>query len=321
MRLALDEGGQVILFLNIRGFSPAIWCPACGASVKCRDCDITMTWHKDKRKAMCHSCGVEEEAPRVCPSCGNNAMRQVGTGTQKLEEEVRSKFPGISCARMDSDAMKKPGSHDEVLTAFREGKIRILLGTQMIAKGLDFPNVTLVGVVDADTLLHQPDLRASERTFQLIAQVAGRTGRSSKGGRVFVQSASPSEPAIRRAAEHDYLGFVADEMRDRESMEVPPFRSLARVILRGNDEVAVRTHALEMAKLLQKTAGKNSLAVEILGPAPAPIAKLKGQYRYHFQLSAKSLEPIRELWRTVEKDLAAPSGVEYVVDVDPVNMR
>ncbi|MGC1274308.1 MAG: primosomal protein N' [Planctomycetaceae bacterium] len=321
MRLALEDGGQVILFLNLRGFSPAIWCPACGASVKCRDCDITMTWHKDKRKSICHSCGIEEEVPRTCPSCGNNAMRYVGTGTQKLEEEVRAKFPDISCARMDSDAMKKPGSHDAVLTAFREGDVRILLGTQMIAKGLDFPNVTLVGVVDADTLLHQPDLRASERTFQLIAQVAGRTGRSSRGGRVFVQSSSPSEPAIRRASEHDYLGFVTDEMRDREAMGVPPFRSLARVILRGDDETAVRTHALEMAGLFEKFAAAKGLSIEILGPAPAPIAKLKGQYRFHFQLSAETLEPIRELWRIVEKDLPAAAGVEYVVDVDPVNMR
>lgn len=321
MRLALQDGGQVILFLNLRGFSPAIWCPACGASVKCRDCDITMTWHKDKRKAICHSCGVEEEVPRTCPACGNNAMRFVGTGTQKLEEEVRAKFPDIPCARMDSDAMKKPGSHDEVLTAFREGKIRILLGTQMIAKGLDFPNVTLVGVIDADTLLHQPDLRASERTFQLIAQVAGRTGRSSRGGRVFVQSGSPSEPAIRRASEHDYLGFVTDEMRDRESMGVPPFRSLARVILRGENEAAVRSQALEMSERLEKASKEKSLGVDILGPAPAPIAKLKGEYRYHFQLSADTLGPIRELWRVVEKDLPSAAGVDYVVDVDPVNMR
>jgi primosomal protein N' (replication factor Y) len=321
MRLALGDGGQIILFLNIRGFSPAIWCPACGASVKCRDCDITMTWHKDKRKAICHSCGIEEDVPRTCPACGNNAMRYVGTGTQKLEEEVRAKFPDVTCARMDSDAMRKPGSHDAVLTAFREGAVRILLGTQMIAKGLDFPNVTLVGVVDADTLLHQPDLRASERTFQLIAQVAGRTGRSARGGRVFVQSASPSEPAIRRASEHDYLGFVTDEMRDREAMGVPPFRSLVRVILRGDDEAAVRTHAAEMADLLQRTAVEKSLRVDILGPAPAPIAKLKGQYRFHFQLSADTLDPIRELWRTVEPALPAAPGVEYVVDVDPVNMR
>ena len=320
-RLALEAGGQVILFLNIRGFSPALWCPACGASVKCRDCDVTMTWHKDKRKAVCHSCGVEEDVPKLCPSCGNNALRYVGTGTQKLEEEVRAKFPDIACARMDSDAMKKPGSHDTVLTAFRKGEIRILLGTQMIAKGLDFPNVTLVGVVDADTLLHQPDLRASERTFQLIAQVAGRTGRSARGGRVFVQSGSPSEPAIRRASEHDYLGFVADEMRDRESMLVPPFRSLARVILRGENEGDVRTRALEMAERFEKASAADSLGVTILGPAPAPIAKLRRQYRYHFQLSAATLDPIRDLWRKVESDLPSAAGVEYVVDVDPVNMR
>ena len=321
IRQALADDGQVILFLNLRGFSPALWCPACGASVKCRDCDVTMTWHKDRKKALCHSCGIEEDPPRTCPACGNNALRYVGTGTQKLEEEVRARFPDVPIARMDSDAMKKHGSHDEVLTRFRHGEVKILLGTQMIAKGLDFPNVTLVGVVDADTMLHQPDLRAAERTFQLIAQVAGRTGRSRRGGRVYVQSSLPGEPAIRRAAEHDYLGFVTDEMADRRAMDVPPFRNLARVILRGDDEPTVRSHAQAMAALLTKAAANQNLPVQILGPAPAPLAKLKGQHRYHFQLSAEGTAPIRQLWHSVEAELPTASGVEYVVDVDPVNMR
>ncbi|MEM1063095.1 MAG: primosomal protein N', partial [Planctomycetota bacterium] len=207
MRTALGDDGQVILFLNVRGHSPAVWCPACGASLKCLDCDITLTWHKDLRLNLCHSCGVESEVPRSCPECGHTGLKFVGIGTQKLEAEVRAKFAGVPLARMDSDAMKKPGSHDEVLSAFRSGDLKILLGTQMIAKGLDFPNVTLVGVVDADTTLRQPDLRASERTFQLIAQVAGRTGRSRRGGRVLVQSSSPAEPAIRLTRDHDYVTF------------------------------------------------------------------------------------------------------------------
>lgn len=259
--------------------------------------------------------------PRSCPHCGHPSLRYVGTGTQRLEEEVRARFPGVSCARMDSDAMRKPGSHDEVLSRFREGKIAILLGTQMIAKGLDFPNVTLVGVVDADTMLHQPDLRASERTFQLIAQVAGRTGRSQRGGRVFVQSTSPNEPAIRWASQHDYLGFVTEEMQDRESMGVPPFRSLARVIVRGIDEQAVRAQAVIMVNEFRSVARERSLAVDILGPAPAPLAKLKKNYRYHFQLTADNPDWIRELWRTAEGKIPSAPGVEWVIDVDPINMR
>ena len=221
-RNALEDGGQVIYFLNLRGFSPALWCRACGASVKCPNCDVTLTWHKDKRRAVCHSCDHEQNVPKSCPDCGQAGLKLVGVGTQKLEEEVRAKFPDIEIARMDSDSMRKPGSHDEVLGRFKEGEIDLLLGTQMIAKGLDFPNVTLVGVIDADTLLHQPDLRAGERTFQLIAQVAGRTGRSARGGRVFVQTCSPGEPAIARAREHDYLGFVGDELRSRYDLAYPP---------------------------------------------------------------------------------------------------
>ena len=321
IRTAIDNGGQVILFLNLRGFSPAIWCPACGESIKCDDCDITMTWHKDTGRILCHGCGKEREMPRTCPGCGHPSPRYVGTGTQRLEEEVRAKFPGVACARMDSDAMKKPGSHDEVLTRFHDKEVQILLGTQMIAKGLDFPNVTLVGVVDADTMLHQPDLRASERTFQLIAQVAGRTGRGVRGGRVFVQSTSPSEPAIRWASEHDYLGFVVEEMRDRRAMGVPPFRSLARVILRGAEEKAVREQAQAMAKTFKQAATQNTPHVDILGPAPAPLAKLKKHYRFHFQLAADSPDDIRALWRAVENNFPTAPGVEWVIDVDPMNMR
>ncbi|MGH7199003.1 MAG: replication restart helicase PriA, partial [Planctomycetaceae bacterium] len=327
MRKTLDDDGQIILLLNLRGFSPTLWCRACGTAAKCPHCDITLTWHKDRNVALCHSCDFHTDPITHCPTCGTGGVRYLGIGTQRLEQEVKQKFPGFRCLRMDSDAMRRPGAHDEALEAFRRGEVQILLGTQMIAKGLDFPNVTLVGVVNADTSLHQPDLRASERTFQLISQVAGRTGRSSRGGRVYVQSASPSEPAVLKAAEHDYLGFVEHEMQHRREMTAPPFTRLVRVILRGPIEAQVQEHAREMARIMRQAAKEMSEespetpAIRILGPAPAPIAKLKKHYRYHFQLSCEQAAPIQRLWHTVSDQLPQSSDVEYAVDVDPINMK
>ena len=321
MRVALADGGQIILFLNLRGFSPALWCRACGAAVKCPDCDISLTWHRDRNVALCHCCDYQTQALTHCPGCGHAGIRYLGIGTQRLEQEVHAKFPQIKCLRMDSDSMRRPGSHDAALEAFRQGEVQILLGTQMIAKGLDFPNVTLVGVVNADTILHQPDLRAAERTFQLISQVAGRTGRSARGGRVFVQSCCPTEPAILKAAEHDYLGFATHELFHRRQLLTPPFQRLMRVILRGPHESAVKAQAQLTAALLCDGLAAKNLPVRILGPAPAPIAKLKSNYRYHFQLAAEELKPIQQLWRAVVDKISKTSGVEYVVDVDPINLR
>lgn len=321
LRLALNDGGQAILLLNLRGFSPAIWCRACGESVKCPNCDISLTWHRDRKEALCHSCEHSQKPPRECPSCGRPGVEYVGFGTQKLEQEVKARFPEFRCLRMDSDSMRKPGSHDQALEAFHRGEVQILLGTQMIAKGLDFPNVTLVGVVSADTTLHQPDIRSAERTFQLIAQVAGRTGRSAKGGRVFVQTFNPAEPAIIAASEHDYQKFVARELVHRRDMNAPPFHSLVRVVLRGPDEDEVRTTAKEMLTVINSELEQTSAPVQLLGPAPAPIAKLKKNYRYHFQLSAAQLDTVQDLWKRVREKLPHSSTVEYVVDVDPLDMR
>jgi primosomal protein N' (replication factor Y) len=321
MRVALEAGGQVILFLNLRGYSPALWCRACGRSIRCPRCDVSLTWHKDRRVALCHFCEYYTVPPKQCPSCTHPGIRQVGTGTQRLEQEVRAKFAHYKCLRMDSDSMRRRGSHDTALEAFRQGEVHILLGTQMIAKGLDFPNVTLVGVVNADTLLHQPDLRAAERTFQLLAQVSGRTGRSARGGRVFVQSACPADPAICKAAEHDYLGFVEQELKHRSQMLVPPFYEMARIILRGPNEKAVEELAKQFADLLRHEAAAMQSPVSILGPAPAPLAKLKDNYRYHFRLAATEIEPIQQLWRRVSPQLPQGHDVEYVVDVDPIDMR
>ncbi|MSR58301.1 MAG: primosomal protein N' [Planctomycetaceae bacterium] len=318
---ALDDDGQVILFLNLRGYSPVLWCRACGAAVKCPHCDISLTWHKERQIALCHSCDFSMVPPRDCPACGKAGVQYIGVGTQRLEQEVRAKFPKYPCVRMDSDSMRKPGSHDRALESFRHGEMKILLGTQMISKGLDFPNVTLVGVIDADTMLHQPDLRAAERTFQLIAQVAGRTGRSRKGGRVLVQTACPAEPSILFASRHDYVGFAQAEIEHRRLRAAPPFEHLARVIIRGPDEALVKAQAQTMVEACLAATTKLSVPVRVLGPAPAPVARLKGSFRYHFQLSAVEVASIQQLWREVAPTFKPPAHVEFAVDMDPLNLR
>jgi primosomal protein N' (replication factor Y) (superfamily II helicase) len=321
MRAALADQGQIILFLNVRGFSPILWCRACGEGVKCPECDITLTWHKDRNIALCHFCDFHTTPPSHCPRCQHAGLVYLGIGTQRLEQEVQAKFPGVRCLRMDGDSMRKPGSHDSALAAFGRGDVQILLGTQMIAKGLDFPNVTLVGVIDADTMLHQPDMRSTERTFQLIAQVAGRTGRSKRGGRVLVQTSCPNEPSVVFAARHDYVGFAQFELKNRRQMESPPFHHLVRVIVRGHHEPSVKQEARSMTAILREAAEKLDLAVSVLGPAPAPVARLKSYFRYHFQLSAEKGEHIRQLWRSVSDKVSRAGDVEFAVDVDPLNMR
>lgn len=318
---ALQERGQVILFLNLRGYSPTVWCRSCGAGVKCPNCDITLTWHRDRNAAVCHSCDFDCPPPKTCPTCASPAVRFLGIGTQKLDEEIRALFPGAAVLRMDSDSMQKPGSHDAALEQFRSGEVQILLGTQMIAKGLDFPNVTLVGVVDADTMLRQPDMRASERTFQLIAQVAGRTGRGERGGRVLVQTTCPQDPAIRFASQHDFIGFAQHELAARHELQAPPFSHAARVIFRGADEQLVRRTAQDVADKLKAARRDETAAVRILGAAPAPVTRLRNQWRFHLQLTAKDHALIRTLWLTVEQKLQLPDGVELTVDVDPINAR
>jgi len=221
---------------------------------------------------------------------------------------------------MDSDSMKKPGSHDAALQRFRSGEVQILLGTQMIAKGLDFPNVTLVGVVDADSMLNQPDMRAAERTFQLIAQVAGRTGRSERGGRVIVQTSCPEDASITFAAKHDYLGFARHELKERHELNAPPFCCVTRIIFRGPNEAQVSDTSREVARRLRNTAGDDP-TVRILGAAPAPIARLRGNFRYHLQIAAPSVERVRDAWLAVANVLELPDGVEMAVDVDPINSR
>jgi len=321
IRTVLAGTGQIILFLNLRGYAPSIWCRSCGQSVKCPNCDITLTWHKDRGKALCHICEYEAVPPAFCPSCNKAGLRYVGIGTQRLEQEVRAKFPGTTCLRMDSDSMRKRGSHDVALEEFRRGDARILLGTQMIAKGLDFPNVTLVGVVNADTILHQPDFRAAERTFQLISQVAGRTGRGARGGRVLVQTWAPEEPAIVLASKHDYATFVRHEWIHRRSMLAPPFHQFTRIIVRGPDTESTREQTRQIAALCAEAARSVDKGVRTVGPAPAPVARIQGHYRFHLLLAGPDGEAIREVWHRVAPQIPAHKEIEWTVDVDPINLR
>jgi primosomal protein N' (replication factor Y) len=320
METALAEGGQVILLLNRRGFSTHIQCPACGFAVKCPHCDLALTFHRQDSTAVCHYCDYQSAAPAACPECKFAGLRYSGLGTQKLEAEVRARFPDVACLRMDTDSMRRPGSHEEALAAFREGRVKILLGTQMIAKGLDFPNVTLVGVVNADTALHLPDFRAAERTFQLVTQVAGRTGRGPRGGHVLVQTLSPDAPAIQAALKHDYAAFAANELPHREALGYPPFGSLVRMVIRGQAERAAQAFAEALAKRLRSVPPGGEIALRILGPAPAPMSKLRGNYRFQIQLQAAEGGALRAVVERATAGLKPPDDVGWIVDVDPLDM-
>lgn len=319
MIAALKDDGQVMLLLNRRGFHTFVICPnpRCNQVLKCHACDVALTYHKGRRLLICHTCDAERPRPPACPNCQAPNLHYGGIGTERLEREVETAFPDYISRRMDSDTMRTPGSHEQVLSAFRSGEIKILLGTQMIAKGLDFPNVTLVGVVNADTALHMPDFRAAERTFQLVAQVAGRTGRGDRPGRVLVQTFAPDHYAIDCASRHDYEGFVACELPERQRFGMPPFGRLVRLIGRGPDEPMVRTFMNELLAALKAAAPPG---VTMHGPAPTPISKIRNLYRYHLRLRSESPRPLQTLLQAVAPSIAPPGEVELAIDVDPVNL-
>jgi primosomal protein N' (replication factor Y) len=340
MRSTLKAKGQIILLLNRRGFSTHVHCQACGHVAQCANCDLALTFHRTKSALLCHYCGFETAPFQKCPSCSQPTMRYQGLGTEKLHAEIEEKFPGHVCQRMDSDTMVKPGSHQRVLQAFRDGLIHILVGTQMIAKGLDFPNVTLVGVVNADVGLHLPDFRSAERTFQLLAQVAGRAGRGDKGGQVLIQTFTPDHPCITLAAKHDFVSFAAQELAHRKHHQYPPYHRLARLIVRSENEDAAAQFTETLAGAFRdavKRVGTNRPAVgsdqaasrltdvaspivRILGPAECPVFRLNNFYRFHFQVQSADSGVLHDVLRTVLTVAKPPANVEFQVDVDPFNM-
>jgi primosomal protein N' (replication factor Y) len=323
IRWALGAGGQVMLLLNRRGFATHVQCRACGAAVRCPQCDLAVTLHQPGNRGVCHGCGLVTRLAADCPACRAPHLVQRGTGTQRLEEYCRSAFPGARVARMDTDTMRSRGSHERTLDAFRAHEIDLLVGTQMIAKGLDFPAVMLVGVLSGDTALHIPDFRAAERTCQLVTQVAGRSGRGERGGRVVVQTSTPDHPAIVAAVHHDYESFVNQELPVRGALGYPPVGSLVRIVFRGPAEETVAAWAGHVAtRLREEVAGGGApmATIRVLGPAPAPIARLRDRYRWHLQVHGSDGALLRALVHRVSAALQTPAGVAWIVDVDPVEM-
>lgn len=321
MREAIAGGYQIILLLNRRGHSSHIQCPACGYVLECDGCAITLTHHKTQDLVICHYCGRESKCPSRCPQCGYENIRFSGFGTQRLEEHVKAKFPNVQCLRMDSDSMRQAGSHELALSAFRRGEFQVLLGTQMIAKGLDFPNVTVVGVINADSGLNLPNFRAAERTFQLVTQVAGRSGRGDEPGYVFVQTLNPEHPAIIAASQHDYQKFADGELALRREFQYPPWTILMRVIVRGERLADVEGFAEQMGAKLDEFRDEHpEVKWRIMGPAPAPIPRLNNRYRHHLLVLALA-EPAIQQAADVIGRLETPKGVQWVVDVDPTDLQ
>jgi primosomal protein N' (replication factor Y) len=277
-----------------------------------------MVYHQERGRASCHQCGAERRVPDTCPLCAQPGLIHQGYGTERIEDEIEEHFPGAVVARMDSDTMTRRGAHEAVLERLGRQEIDILVGTQMIAKGLHFPRVTTVGVIDADTSLRVPDFRAAERTFQLVAQVAGRTGRSDLGGRVVVQTYRKEQPALVAAARHDYLAFATDELRARKRLGYPPAGRVLLAVVQGKHAGRVAERAAEVATELRAAIPRE--AARILGPAVPPLSKVKDRFRRHVMVLAKDAAGLRAAVRLLRGGRAKKRGVDVVLDVDPVSM-
>lgn len=319
----LSQQEQVILFLNRRGFSTYVFCRACGHVERCNDCSISLTFHLHTKRMVCHHCNYERPTPVGCPQCGSIYFRYFGLGTQQVEQQAIKAFPKANIKRMDTDSTTHKDAHRKILDAFRTGEIDILVGTQMIAKGLDFPNVTLVGVISADTTLNLPDFRAGERAFSLLAQVAGRSGRSQAGGEVIIQTYMPEHYSIQASQEHDYLRFYRQEIGYREEFLYPPFSHAVTIVLRGAVEKEVIHVANYLLNCLEKLQAERFSDVEIRGPVAAPLSKIMGKFRWHFLLRGKHVEKLRELIRRAVETLpsaVSTKNVDLIVDIDPITV-
>ncbi len=313
----LEKKEQTILFLNRRGFATSLVCPACGDVQRCTDCSVSLTFHRAANRLVCHLCGHQAAVPRNCPKCHDPAIRQAGLGSERVEEVVGKVFPTANIRRMDADTMTKKESYRETLHAFRAGKIDILVGTQMIAKGLHFPNVTLVGIINADLALHLPDFRAGERTFQLLTQVAGRAGRGETLGEVFVQSFTPFSPSIQFARHHDFEGYFQQEVDFRSKCGFPPFVHLVLITIRCAHQERGRFTAETVARRLKEGLPEGATLGEAV---PAPLEKLKGQFRYQLLLRGRSAFKLSRHVRAVLAKMQLPTDVVAAVDVDPYQL-
>ena len=317
MQDRLERREQTILFINRRGYSSSMLCTKCGHVEECTHCSITMTYHRSDEMLRCHLCGDQRNAPARCPKCGAPDIRWRGLGTQRVEETARRMVPRARIERMDTDTMSKKNRFREVLSSFRAGKIDVLIGTQMIGKGLDFPNVTLVGLIDADISMHIPDFRANERTFQLLVQVAGRAGRGDRAGEVIVQTFTPQAEAIQFSRQADFAGFAASELKMRKEFRYPPYRHLIHHLFRGPNPEKLQFFAEQWAKLVEKTLGDR---VELRGPSASPIEKIKDEYRWQLWYFTNSVTKVVPELARLRSEFAWPDDLTQVLDVDPVNL-
>ena len=317
MQGRFERKEQTILFINRRGYSPSMQCKACGHTEECEHCSIALTYHRTDETLRCHLCDHRRPAPVRCPKCQAPEIRWKGLGTQRVEEAVKRVLPRARIERMDTDAMSKKNRFREILRDFRAGRIDVLVGTQMIGKGLDFPNVTLVGLVDADISLHVPDFRANERTFQLLVQVAGRAGRGDRAGEVIVQTFTPQSEPIQFSRHVDFAGFAASEMAQRKAFGYPPYRHLIQHQFRGRNAEKVQFFAAQWAKRVEEVFGKR---LELRGPAPSPTEKIKDEYRWQLWYFTPAVTPIMPELNRLRAEFAWPDDVSQVLDVDPVNL-
>ncbi len=339
LRATVDAGQQAILLLNHRGYSSFVYCAHCKEPIKCRFCDVTMTYHRSVGAAAkgatfeegrhtgqlhCHYCLAADPLPAGCPVC-NHKLSLFGLGTQRVEEELARRFPDIRFARVDSDTMRSSRDYEAVLGQFGKGEIQALLGTQMIAKGLDFPNVTLVGVISADTALSLPDFRAAERTFQLITQVAGRAGRGDIPGRVIVQSFMPEDPTIQSAIKQDYARFAAGELRTREQVGLPPIGRMVRIVVRDQDLAKAGEYARQLAAVIadaakQLQAAGRAAKLIVKGPMPCAINRIAGHHRVQIVLHAPGAVELQDVLTMVRRGGGFAITDRVAVDVDPVSL-
>ena len=316
----LKNKHQTILFLNRRGFSTFIMCRDCGHTIKCKNCNITLTYHMKENKLKCHYCGYEQENVTICPECGSSKIKYFGTGTQKLEAQIQNFFPNATTIRMDVDTVSKKNSHEEILSRFKSENIDILIGTQMVVKGHHFPNVTLVGVIAADGSLNIDDYRASERTFQILTQVAGRAGRENLQGNVIIQTYNPDHFSIECAKEQNYDKFYLIEENLRKQLKYPPFCDIIVVGISGEKE-EVKKQAEFLYKQLYAKIKKYNINLALYSPRPAPIDKIKNKYRWRIILKGDFDEPINNMMGEVLKEVYAKGNkARIVVDVNPSSM-
>lgn len=317
--LRLERKEQTILFLNRRGYASSMQCPKCGHVAGCPNCSISLTYHRAAQQLRCHICGHMDAAPSKCPQCQNPAIRFAGIGTERVQETLSKLFPHAKVARMDSETLKRKEDYRRTLGDFRTGKVEILVGTQMIAKGLHFPNVTLVGIVYADLSLHIPDFRAGERTFQLLTQVAGRAGRGDIEGEVIVQAFTPFHPAIQYARRHDYAGFYEQEIEFRQQLKYPPSARAALITLKGRNEDKVRLSAEHLKTELTKILAPITDIV-LAGPAPAPLVRAETFFRYQIMIRTRRMPATARLLSDSLRSVKLAPDVSLVVDVDPMSL-